>query len=255
MKKIFYGFIATVLCLLLFVNETTFAHHKTVNWDGMELKKGQIGVGLILKTTKIYNYIDGELVLKNKAKAKEKYRVFKINEKTNTYSIGSKQYIKINDENVKYTEVPESKIKQLNTVHQFAVRGTYWGDSLSDVKKVENSNLIAKDKDTLLYRAKKFGYPAKIYYNFNKNKLESVFISLVLDNNEKYLTWNEMGTLHNRIYNKLKTELKTKKGTYFTNEVDSIYGRVDLKTRSVSLVVSDKNIETTVNIFYSPVNN
>lgn len=49
----------------------------TVNWDGMELKKGQIGVGLILKTTNIYNYIDGELVFKKKAKPRRNIEYLK----------------------------------------------------------------------------------------------------------------------------------------------------------------------------------
>src|SRR5205085_2423436 len=93
------------------------AHHLQVTWDGMELKKGQIGSVHVNNSTKIYSYINNKLVYYQTAKAKTKYRVYKINDSTKTYSIGSSHYFKIDDKKITYKAVPKSLFNQVNIVH------------------------------------------------------------------------------------------------------------------------------------------
>ncbi|MFJ8245245.1 hypothetical protein [Peribacillus asahii] len=252
MKKIFLSCVSVILSCVIIFNFSTqeaSAHHVKVTLDGMELKKGQIGSIYIKKSTKIYNYIDGKLVFYKTAKVKEKYRVYKVNEGTKTYSIGSKQYIKISDKNITYKKVPKSQYDKVNTVHDYAYRGTYWGDSISQVKKIVKSKLEGSDGDWLMYKTETFGYKSATHYFFEKNKLENVMVSFELE--DGYYSLGNMRRIHDTLYPKLKKELNTR-NEGFTNE-NGTSTTWNLKSRSVHLSIYDnKYYETKLGILYSP---
>ncbi|USK86174.1 hypothetical protein [Peribacillus asahii] len=254
MEKILLSCVSVILSLVIIFNFSTqeaSAHHVKVTWDGMELKKGQIGSIYIKKSTKIYNYIDGKLVFYKTAKAKEKYRVYKVNEGTQTYSIGSKRYFKINDKNITYKKVPKSQYDKVNTKHKYAFRDTHWGDSMDRVEKVTTSKLVYRvdSEGVMKYKTEMLGYDAYSIYFFENNKLTTVRVRLEL--NKKYHTWNEMKGLFYYLYDELKADLNTKSdGLLITSEYQQLLNVWNFNSRKIWLDVNDKNLETNASVFY-----
>ncbi|MBL5855299.1 hypothetical protein HV433_17905 [Bacillus sporothermodurans] len=186
-----------------------------------------------------------------KVKPKSVYRVYKVDKKQKTYYIGSSQYIKMNTKSVKYTAVPKSILNKMKKVHPYATRGTYWGDSQKQVKKVEKAKLISKDKEFLIYKTKKYGYNTNLVYQFDNNKLIMVMYSL--DLGKKYHSWNEMSRIHDSLAKKVKKEEKIKvKGFYYSDDYSTQSTMWEEKKRTVFLTIDDKNIETSASVSFHP---
>lgn len=226
-----------------------YAHHN-VYWGDMQVKKYQIGKVEVKKTINIYKIKNKKLVYYKKAKPKSVYRVFEVDNDKKVYKIESNQYIKMN-KSVKYTQMPDSLFDKMLIIHPYATRGTYWGDTQKQVKKVEKAKLYHQDKEFLIYKTKKYGYNANLVYQFKNNKLILVMYSL--DLGKKYHSWTEISIIHDSLAKKVKKEEKIKvKGFYYTDQISSQNTSWDEKKRMIFLSINDKNLETRASVSFHP---
>ncbi|WLV23877.1 hypothetical protein QR721_09535 [Aciduricibacillus chroicocephali] len=213
--KVYSIFILTFAMLTLFPIGSASAHHN-VQWEGMQVKEGQVGKVDVLKTTTIYKMKNKKLVSYKKTKAKDVHRVFKVDKKKKLYEIGSGQYLKINAKELKYKAVPQKILDQMKKKHIELTRGTYIGDSPARVKKVEKAKWVADMQDVILFDTKKYGYNAGLMYIFEKKKLQYVGYDLELSK-EKH-TYKEMKALHDSIAKRVKKDEKLKEKSYFETD-------------------------------------
>ncbi|OIK13265.1 hypothetical protein BIV60_14335 [Bacillus sp. MUM 116] len=249
MKKV----VSYILMLVLFVSilsspQSAFA--KKVNWGNMKVERWQVGKIDVIKPTDIYMVKNNKLVYYKKAKAKSVYRVYGTNNSYKSYHIGSGHFIKTNSKTIKYTKVPDSIIKEVKADYSYAARGFYWGDSKSDVKKIEMAKLITQDKEFLIYKTKRYGYDAKLVYYFSGNELRMVYYKL--DLNEDYQTWNEMGYLIDDIAYEVKKAESLPEGDFSTNDIDTLRYMWNLNSRIILLIVDDQKSTTNATVAYYP---
>ncbi|MBB2482968.1 hypothetical protein H5P36_22665 [Bacillus sp. APMAM] len=225
-----------------------FAHHN-VYWGNMQVLKGQIGKVDILKTTNIYKIKNKKLVYYKKVNAKDVFRVYEVDNKQKIYDIGSSQYIKINSKSVKYTAVPKNILDKLDIVHKYATRGTYWGDSQKQVKKVEKAKYYTGDKEVLIYKTKKFGYNAQLVYHFSNNKLDKVFYKL--DFGKKAHHWGEMNYIHDTLAKEIVKDQNIKVDGYYSSDgYSSMLTMWQLKNKDIVLSVKDNKYDYSTDVMY-----
>lgn len=127
------------------------------------------------------------------------------------------------------------------TTKQYAYSGSYFGDSMNKVKKINKSKHYSQDGNNLYVNSSSLGYKATVAYEFSKNKLSAVYVVLKLP--KEYYTWGQIKYLHNQIYPKLKKALNTKsKGfTYGYDSYDHISTLWNFKTRDVFFTVGNSD--------------
>lgn len=94
---------------------TTPSVTKKVYWDGIELRKGQIGKITVNKPINIYKREGGKLVFERVLKKGEQYRVYTYDNKFGgQYGLGGGLFVTKMSSHITYKTPPKSKLAELN---------------------------------------------------------------------------------------------------------------------------------------------
>lgn len=102
---------------------------------------------------------------------------------------------------------------------------TKWGMSRSEVKAIEDKDLLYEAPDLLTYEGHAFGFPALIKYNFEDNKLKMIYIGYIYSDEFQILFKDFVDVRDNMAF--LYDEPTEQGGDWTNNELSDYPERYD----------------------------